>query len=86
MIGYGVLVAVLALVFGRVPTGFLPQEDQGLMYAQVVLPPGSTMEQTRQVLARVTDHLLTNEKDAIETARARAPSRRASGGSRTAQA
>jgi multidrug efflux pump subunit AcrB len=37
---------VLALVFTRVPTGFLPQEDQGLMYAMVVLPPGITMEHT----------------------------------------
>src|SRR6266568_3690308 len=68
MIGYGVLVAALALLFGRVPSGFLPQEDQGLMYVQVVLPPGSTMEQTKQVLAKVADHLLTEEKDAIETA------------------
>ena len=67
MAGYLVLVAVLAVLFTRLPTGFLPQEDQGLMYAQVVLPPGSTLEQTRKVLERVSDHLLTAEKDAIES-------------------
>ncbi|HEX9050247.1 MAG TPA: efflux RND transporter permease subunit [Anaeromyxobacter sp.] len=67
MIGYAVLVLVLAGLFTRIPTGFLPQEDQGLMYAQVLLPPGSTLEMTKKVLARVSDHLLAHEKDAIET-------------------
>jgi hydrophobe/amphiphile efflux-1 (HAE1) family protein len=67
MIGYAVLVAALALLFTRVPTGFLPQEDQGLMYAQIVLPPGSTLGSTQRVLARISDHLLTQEKDAIES-------------------
>ncbi|MGA8890818.1 MAG: efflux RND transporter permease subunit [Anaeromyxobacteraceae bacterium] len=67
MIGYAVLVAMLGLLFSRLPTGFLPQEDQGLMYVQVSLPPGSTLEQTKKVLARISDHLLAEEKDAIET-------------------
>ncbi len=67
MIGYAALVAVLAVLFGRVPTGFLPQEDQGLMYAQITLPPGSTMDMTKKALARISDHLLTHEKDAIES-------------------
>jgi HAE1 family hydrophobic/amphiphilic exporter-1/multidrug efflux pump len=67
MIGYLVLVAVLAGLFSRMPTGFLPQEDQGLMYAQIVLPPGSTLEQTKQTLARISQHLLTEEQGAIES-------------------
>jgi HAE1 family hydrophobic/amphiphilic exporter-1/multidrug efflux pump len=67
MIGYGVLVVLLGVLFSRLPTGFLPQEDQGLMYAQVSLPPGATLEQTKKVLARISDHLLAEEKDAIET-------------------
>jgi HAE1 family hydrophobic/amphiphilic exporter-1/multidrug efflux pump len=37
------------------------------MYAQVLLPPGSTLESTKKVLARVSDHLLSEEKDAIES-------------------
>jgi hydrophobe/amphiphile efflux-1 (HAE1) family protein len=65
LIGYLVLVAALAGLFSRLPTGFLPQEDQGLMYVQAILPPGSTMEQTKGVLARISDHLLTEEKEAI---------------------
>jgi HAE1 family hydrophobic/amphiphilic exporter-1/multidrug efflux pump len=67
MIGYAVLVVLLGVLFSRLPSGFLPQEDQGLMYVQVSLPPGSTLEQTKKVLARVSDHLLSEEKDAIET-------------------
>jgi len=67
MIGYLALVAVLALGFGRLPTGFLPQEDQGLMYVQVTMPPGSTLEMTKIVLARVSDHLLGEEKEAVES-------------------
>jgi hydrophobe/amphiphile efflux-1 (HAE1) family protein len=67
MIGYAVLVVVLAVLFGRVPNGFLPQEDQGLMYGQIVLPPGSTLEMTKKALERVSSHLLSEEKDAVES-------------------
>ena len=67
MIAYGVLVVLLGVLFLRLPTGFLPQEDQGLMYAQVSLPPGSTLEMTKKTLAKVSEHLLTTEKEAIES-------------------
>ena len=67
LLGYLVLVALLAGLFSRLPTGFLPQEDQGLMYVQTILPPGSTLEQTKAVLARISTHLLTEEKEAIES-------------------
>jgi hydrophobe/amphiphile efflux-1 (HAE1) family protein len=67
MIAYAVLVALLAALFARLPSGFLPQEDQGILYAQVVLPPGSTLESTREVLGRISEHLLAEEKEAIES-------------------
>ena len=67
MLGYAVIAAALVGLFGRMPTGFLPDEDQGLINAQVLLPPGSTMEQTREVMERVSDHFLTVEKDSIES-------------------
>jgi len=67
LLGYGALVAVLAVLFTRIPTGFLPQEDQGMMYVQAILPPGSTMEQSKAVLARISDQLLSEEKEAIES-------------------
>jgi hydrophobe/amphiphile efflux-1 (HAE1) family protein len=67
MLAYALLVAVLAGLFIRLPTGFLPQEDQGLMYVQLLLPPGSTLESTRKVLERVSGQLLSDEKEAIES-------------------
>jgi multidrug efflux pump subunit AcrB len=41
------------VLFVRMPTGFLPEEDQGAINVQVLLPPGSTMERTRAVLEKV---------------------------------
>ena len=66
----GVFVAIvggLALLFGRMPTGFLPDEDQGQLNVQVLLPPGSTIEQTRAVMEQVADHFLQSEPDAVES-------------------
>ena len=56
----GVL-AVLAVVFLHIPGGFLPEEDQGVMFAQVVGPPGATSVRTQQVLDDVASYLRTKE-------------------------
>ena len=64
---YGAIVAAMAALFLRIPGGFLPDEDQGYVYLQVQLPPGSTMERTGEVLRQVSDHLLTQEADAVES-------------------
>jgi multidrug efflux pump len=60
----GVL-AVLALVFLRIPGGFLPDEDQGVMFAQVVGPPGATSVRTQQVLDEVASYLRTDEANNV---------------------
>jgi hydrophobe/amphiphile efflux-1 (HAE1) family protein len=64
---FGALAGVLAMIYGDMKKGFLPEEDQGLFNVQVLTPPGTTQAQTRAVLDRVTDHLLTQEPDAIES-------------------
>jgi hydrophobe/amphiphile efflux-1 (HAE1) family protein len=66
LIVYGLIAAALALLFTRLPKGFLPDEDQGQLSVQVLLAPGATQEQTRQVLERVSDHMVDQEKDSIE--------------------
>jgi hydrophobe/amphiphile efflux-1 (HAE1) family protein len=66
MLAFVVIGGLLVLLFTRMPTGFLPDEDQGLLYAQVILPPGSTQEQTRAVMTKVNDQFLEVEKDAVE--------------------
>jgi HAE1 family hydrophobic/amphiphilic exporter-1/multidrug efflux pump len=66
LVVYALLAGALALLFGRMPKGFLPEEDQGQLSVQVLLPPGATQEQTRAVIERVTDYLMVQEKDSVE--------------------
>lgn len=62
---YALLVVALGVLFVRMPTAYLPNEDQGIMYIQATLPPGSTLEQTEVVLSEVRDYMLTNEKEMV---------------------
>ncbi len=62
---YVVLVTVMVVFFLRMPTAYLPQEDQGVMYIQAMLPSGSTMEQTQHVLDQVRNYFLNDEKEAV---------------------
>ena len=67
MLAYGAIVAALALMFSRIPTGFLPDEDQGVMFLEVKTPPGATLARMEQALAAVRDYVLTEEKDGISS-------------------
>jgi len=67
LIVYLLIVAVLGFLFMRMPTAYLPDEDQGVMYVQAMLPSGSTMEQTQEVLDKVRHHFLEDEKDAVKS-------------------
>jgi HAE1 family hydrophobic/amphiphilic exporter-1 len=60
------IVAAMGYLFAKMPTGYLPDEDQGVLLAMVQLPPGSTLEQTRAVMKKVQDHFLIDQKDAVE--------------------
>ncbi len=62
-----VIVVVLGILFHRMPTAYLPDEDQGLMLVQVMLPAGSTMEQTKKVMDEVKEHFLVTEKEAVQS-------------------
>jgi hydrophobe/amphiphile efflux-1 (HAE1) family protein len=64
---YGLIVVILGFLFYRMPTAYLPNEDQGVMYIQVALPSGSTLEQTDQVMNEVRSHFLVDEKEAVES-------------------
>ncbi|NLK85797.1 MAG: efflux RND transporter permease subunit [Aeromonadales bacterium] len=59
----------VALVFGftRIPTAFLPSEDQGVLMAMVSLPSGSTIEKTDGVLNQVMEYFLGAEHDNVES-------------------
>ena len=63
---YVVMIGGLVVLFNRMPTSFLPVEDQGMMYLMVNTPSGSTLERTTESLKKVEDHFLENEKDNVE--------------------
>ncbi|MCS0611523.1 efflux RND transporter permease subunit [Massilia kyonggiensis] len=65
---YGAATAVVALLFARLPTSFLPNEDQGFLYVQVQTPPGATLERTGAVLDEVSAWLLKNESAMVDAA------------------
>ena len=67
MVVYVVLVASTAALFARTPTAFLPDEDQGVLYSLAQLPAGATQQQTIEVLKRIEQHFLGNEKEAVES-------------------
>jgi multidrug efflux pump len=60
------VVAVLVVAFLRIPSGFLPNEDQGVMFIQVTGPPGATYARTQQVLDDVAGYLRTDEASNVE--------------------
>jgi len=64
---YGAILVFIGLLFYRLPTSFLPDEDQGILYVQVQTPPGTTQQHTNQVLAQVTDYLLHSESAAVQS-------------------
>ena len=57
----------MGFLFLRMPTAYLPDEDQGILISQVMLPTGSTLEQTREVLDEVQRYVLEEEKEAVES-------------------
>ncbi|MGW8285607.1 MAG: efflux RND transporter permease subunit [Candidatus Deferrimicrobiaceae bacterium] len=61
------ITAALGLLFRRMPTAYLPNEDQGSMYSQVLLPAGSTLEQTEEVMAQIRRYFEENEKESVES-------------------
>ncbi len=64
---YVVIVSIVAFLFFRMPTSYVPDEDQGILLAMIMLPTGSTMEQTKGVAREVQRHFQENEKEAVES-------------------
>jgi multidrug efflux pump len=63
---YGILVGALIALFGRLPGSFLPEEDQGIMFAMVQLPAGASQERTVDVLKKLEKHFMENEAENID--------------------
>ncbi|TPL68664.1 efflux RND transporter permease subunit [Mesorhizobium sp. B2-3-15] len=60
------IVVAMGWMFARLPSSFLPEEDQGILITSVQLPVGATQDRTERVLKQVTDHYLNDEKGAVD--------------------
>jgi multidrug efflux pump len=60
------IVVLLAFLLYRMPTGFLPEEDQGAVISQITLPAGAVQQRTLAVANQVARYFLVNEKDNVD--------------------
>ena len=67
LIVFLVIVTALGFLFQRMPTSYLPDEDQGMLLAQLIMPVGSTLEQTREVTKQIEGYFKENEKETVES-------------------
>lgn len=67
LVVYLIIVIGMAVLFMRLPTSLLPEEDQGVFMTMIQLPAGATQERTQKVLDQVTQYYLTNEKANVES-------------------
>jgi len=67
LFAYVMIVGAILFLFLRLPTGYLPDEDQGMLLAQIIMPTGATLEQTRVVADGVQRYFQENEKEAVES-------------------
>ncbi|MCO5783318.1 efflux RND transporter permease subunit [Citrobacter meridianamericanus] len=67
LVVYLIIVIGMAVLFMRLPTSFLPEEDQGVFMTMIQLPAGATQERTQKVLDQVTQYYLNNEKANVES-------------------
>ncbi len=66
LVAYAVMIVLGVFLVLRLPTSFLPDEDQGILFSQVVLPAGATQERTLGVLRQVERHFLEDEKETVQ--------------------
>jgi len=67
LIVYLLIVFLIGFLFMKLPTAYLPDEDQGILLAQILMPTGSTLEQTQAVADAVQRYFLEHEKAAVES-------------------
>lgn len=61
------LLAVMIFLFMRLPSSFLPPEDQGILFAMVQAPVGSTQERTMESIRKIEKHFMENEKGVVDS-------------------
>ena len=67
LLAYLLIVVGMIWLFTRIPTAFLPEEDQGVLFAQVQTPAGSSAERTQVVIDEMRSYLLDKEAGAVSS-------------------
>ena len=67
MLIFAVMSALMVAAFLHLPTAFLPEEDQGILFAQVLAPVGATQQRTLAVMKTMERHFLDDEKAAVQS-------------------
>ena len=65
LLAYVIILVGMIWLFTRIPTAFLPEEDQGVLFAQVQTPAGSSAERTQVVIDEMRSYLLDKESSAV---------------------
>ncbi|MDD6088798.1 MAG: efflux RND transporter permease subunit [Desulfovibrionaceae bacterium] len=66
MILFVLLTAVMAVLFRAMPTSFLPIEDQGLIFANILMPSGTSSKEVSVAAAKVERYFLEDEKESVQ--------------------
>jgi hydrophobe/amphiphile efflux-1 (HAE1) family protein len=66
MLVYGAIIVIMAVMFLRLPSSFLPSEDQGIFITMVQLPTGASQERTEAVMTKIADYY--HSEEAVESA------------------
>ncbi|MGJ8691308.1 MAG: efflux RND transporter permease subunit [Thalassotalea sp.] len=66
MLIYGLLIGGLIYLFAKLPTSFLPDEDQGTMFTQMVLPQGASQERSAEIMNKIEKFYLEDEAENVE--------------------
>ncbi len=67
LLAYALIVGGMIFLFTRIPSSFLPEEDQGVLFSQVTTPPGTPAQRTQQVIDRMRDYMLKDESGAVSS-------------------
>ncbi len=67
LLAYAVLIVGMVWLFMRIPTAFLPEEDQGVLFAQVQTPAGSSAGRTQAVVDEMRAYLLKDEAATVNS-------------------
>ena len=67
MLIYLALTVAVGWIFMRMPTAFLPDEDQGILFTQAILPTNSSQESTKKVMSKISDFYLNETGDSVKS-------------------